>query len=200
MTVKSLQLKKFGVKELKQIVKKYKLGKITKKKKTQLIGMIQSADNLKEILSSLTLPIKKKRVFSEKQLAAQKNFANRNYKKVKPSKELPVKVEKQTTKLPTMSERSSKSIKLDRAKISKQEHEINYQKNKKKKQTKKDFLDEIFGFKEFNFENEIIKIINNVNDEIKLNNFLKLPKKEIHTLLKKKYDDAMSVKQFIKRM
>ena len=75
MAVKINQLKKFSVKQLKAIVKDNKLGKITKKKKAQLIGMISNCDACRDILSKLSLPPKKKqKPPTAKQLAARAAF------------------------------------------------------------------------------------------------------------------------------
>ena len=75
MGVKINQLKKFSVKALKEIVKKNKLGKISKKKKAQLIGLISNCPECKDILSKLSLPLKKaKKPASAKQLAARERF------------------------------------------------------------------------------------------------------------------------------
>jgi len=75
MPVKINQLKKFSVKALKEIVKVNKLGKITKKKKAQLIGMISNCPECRDILSKLSLPIKKKRKPpTAKQVAARAKF------------------------------------------------------------------------------------------------------------------------------
>ncbi len=75
MGVKINQLKKFSVKQLKDIVKSNNLGKITKKKKAQLIGLISNCDECKNILSKLSLPLKKaKKPASAKQLAARAKF------------------------------------------------------------------------------------------------------------------------------
>lgn len=75
MGVKINQLKKFSVKQLKDIVKSNNLGKITKKKKAQLIGLISNCDECKDILSKLSLPLKKAaKPASAKQLAARAKF------------------------------------------------------------------------------------------------------------------------------
>ena len=75
MPIKKNQLKKFLSKDLKAIVKKHKLGKVSKKSKSQLIALIQNCDTCKDILSKLNLPPKKKqKPPSAKQLAARAQF------------------------------------------------------------------------------------------------------------------------------
>lgn len=74
MVVKTSQLKKFLVKELKSIIKEHKLGKVSKLKKPQLLALILNAPNSKDIMSKLAPKIKKKKKFSAKQLASQAKF------------------------------------------------------------------------------------------------------------------------------
>ncbi len=74
MGIKKGQLKKLLVKDLKKIIKTNKIGKITKKTKSQLIAMIQGCDNCVAILKGLSLPIKIKKKASPAQLAAREKF------------------------------------------------------------------------------------------------------------------------------
>ena len=83
MPIKLNQIKKLSVKVLKAVVKANKLGKITKMRKIQLVGMLMSANNVQEIISKLSLPIKKKRPPSAKQLLIRKAFGDRMRKKGK---------------------------------------------------------------------------------------------------------------------
>lgn len=74
MGIKKSGLKKFLVKDLKKIIKENKLGKVSKKTKPQLIAMILESAESRDILSKLSMPVKKKKKFSKKQLEAQARF------------------------------------------------------------------------------------------------------------------------------
>lgn len=224
MAIKPNQLKKFSVKALKKIVKDNKLGKITKKKKAQLVAMIMDAENMKVIISSLNMPVKAKRKFSDKQIAAQQKFANRNRKKnpgsikrgagkikegspldktIKKVKGLfggnpatfsPTKI-KANVDIEDVVDAIDIPVKMkDVKKLVKVAEEVA---DEIKANPTKEFLDEIFGIEVFNFENEIIKIVNEMEDDNKLNKFLSLSKNKIKSLLMKKFNSAMSIQQFI---
>jgi endonuclease/exonuclease/phosphatase family metal-dependent hydrolase len=79
MTIKKNQLKKFRVNELKKIMKEYKI-KGRSGRKGGLIEKIIASSKWDIISKSLTLPVRNKRKFNEKQLAVQKLFASKNKK------------------------------------------------------------------------------------------------------------------------
>ena len=80
--IKSNQLKRFQVKELKDIMRKYKIKKITGTK-PQLLSRIMESESWNQIRVSESIPERKKKVFSEKQIAAQNQFKiNRTTKKI----------------------------------------------------------------------------------------------------------------------
>ena len=226
MAVKPNQLKKFKVKELKNIIKKHKLGKVSKKRKAQLVAMIMSAENVKDILSNLTMPLKKNRKFSVKQLAAQQAFKNRRNKgsmglgggKVQRGSALDNTIQKVLKvfgaerkfkepikpKIPMNTNIDIEDI-VDEIDTPVPIHQVEKLVNAAEEVAEvieanptKTFLDSIFGFQEFDFEEEIIDIVNALEDDEKLNKFLSLPKKEIKSLLMRKYNNALSINQFIK--
>ena len=66
-------VKKYKVSELKAIIRKYKIGKVGGRK-AELVERIVSSDKWNEIRTNESLPEKKKRVFSKKQIEAQQRF------------------------------------------------------------------------------------------------------------------------------
>ena len=82
MTLNRPALKKFRVNELKALIKKYDLGKVGGNKST-LISRIGSSKKWNEIKENESIPIRKKKVFSKKQLEAQQRFSNSRKKAVK---------------------------------------------------------------------------------------------------------------------
>ncbi len=74
MVIKVRDLKKLKVNELKSIIKKNKLGSISKKSKTELMALISTAPNRKDLLDNIDLPVRPKRKFSQAQLDAQQRF------------------------------------------------------------------------------------------------------------------------------
>jgi len=68
---------------------------------------------------------------------------------------------------------------------------------KKSNQTKKEFIDEIFGFEEFDIAKDYNQITDNIDDEKTLIYWRNLPNQEIVNLIKNKYDRGMSIKEFI---
>ena len=76
------QLKKFQVKELKDIMRDNNIKGLSGKK-VELITRIVACPDCAKILKPLSLPIRKKKVFSEKQIAHQQRFAEQNKKYVK---------------------------------------------------------------------------------------------------------------------
>ena len=225
MAIKSNHLKKFKVKELKAIIKKHKLGKVSKKRKAQLVAMIMSADNVRDILSTLTIPVKKNRKFSVKQLASQQAFKNRRTKprnkgsmglgggKVQRGSALDNTIQKvlgvfgaerKDPKIPMNTNIDIEDIvdEIDTPVPIKQVEKLVDAAEEVAEVIEanptKTFLDSIFGFQEFDFEEEIIDIVNALEDDVKLNKFLSKPKKEIKSLLMRKYNNALSIQQFIK--
>ena len=64
MVLKSItNLKKFRVKELKDLIKKHKIGKITGKK-SDLISRISNSDKWKQIKEIENMPVRAKRKFT----------------------------------------------------------------------------------------------------------------------------------------
>lgn len=253
MGIKIHQLKKFSVKALKVIVKKHKLGKVSKKKKAQLIGLISNCDECKNILSKMTLPIKKVKKFSKKQLDAQQKFKamvqdksnklDKSVKKIKKDikkledkgiselKDLArdkgiFKVEELTKKqLINVIETGKNSLKeleetsmaielkpivkdiKKKVVMKKEVKEImediievkeNLIENKKKRLSKRDFLDSIFGVSKFNLRREIKDIMDEIDGE-KLDIFLSLSKKNKKELLQRRFDSAMSLSTLINK-
>ena len=77
MAIKSVSnLRKFNTTELKNIMRKYKIKGLSGKKE-QLVQSIRNNKQWNEIKQTLNIPVRKKRKFSPKQLAAQQAFKNR---------------------------------------------------------------------------------------------------------------------------
>ena len=81
MTITKSQLKKLKVTELKDIMRANGIKGLSKRK-ALLIESIISSSKWESISRGVSLPERKKKVFSEKQLKAQKDFADRRRKKV----------------------------------------------------------------------------------------------------------------------
>ena len=89
MPIKSSQLKKFSMKQLKDIMRKNGIKGLSGKKGS-LIERISNHSSFNTIKESLSLPEKTKRVFSQAQKEAQKRFTE-SRKKVKPLLDLKIK-------------------------------------------------------------------------------------------------------------
>ena len=76
MVLKINHVKKFNIKELKAIIKKHSLGRIGGRK-PELVARIINHQKWLEIKNIESLPVRAKKVFSEKQLAAQQAFKDR---------------------------------------------------------------------------------------------------------------------------
>lgn len=87
MTITKGNLKKFRAPELKAIMKKHGLKGLSGNK-SQLMGRILDSELWNTIKSSENLPVREKRQFSEKQLAAQQKFKDRMSKKKSQVEEL----------------------------------------------------------------------------------------------------------------
>ena len=82
MAIKSNQLKKFQVKELKDLMRKYNIAKITGTKPV-LLSRIMESTHWNIIRMTEAVPPRKKKVFSARQLAAQDKFkVDRTTKKI----------------------------------------------------------------------------------------------------------------------
>ena len=88
-------LKKFRVPELKALIRKYTLGKVSGNKST-LIDRIGSSKKWNEIRNNETIPIRKKKVFSKKQLEAQQRFKKIHIKE-NTTEELDIQAEQELT-------------------------------------------------------------------------------------------------------
>ena len=75
-------MKKLRVNELKALIRKYKIGKVGGRK-SELIDRIANSIHWNDIKTNESIPERKKRVFSKKQIEAQEKFANKNRKKIK---------------------------------------------------------------------------------------------------------------------
>lgn len=101
-------LKKMKVKQLKHLVKKHKVGKITGLKKSQLVGLLVNHPTIKDILKDFKPVIKKKKLVSSKvlerlRLGREKRKANLLLKKgIKKVVKEVVKVEKKLEKVPVV--------------------------------------------------------------------------------------------------
>ena len=89
MPIKQIHLKKFSMKQLKDIMRTHKIKGLSGKK-GHLIERISSHPNFNTIKESLSLPEKTKRVFSQAQKEAQKRFTE-SRKKI-PNKILDLKI------------------------------------------------------------------------------------------------------------
>lgn len=91
--IKPKQLKKLSVGQLKLVIQEYEIGKVSKKKKAELIETILNSEKAAQILDDIdpeTL-VRPKRNFSKKQLENQRKFAERARER-KGKKKLTVKI------------------------------------------------------------------------------------------------------------
>jgi len=198
MPIKLSQLKKFNVKELKAIIKSNRLGKIAKKKKIQLIGMITSCEDCKLIMNGLSLPVRTRKPPSAKQLAARARFsAMVKGKKNKPliggnpatftPLSLPqndIKMREQNKLSIALQEPEKKSVKVEAIKEIK--------KISKKIMGKRDFLDSIFGGSVFNFQRAMMNVIGEIENQDLLGKFLDMSRAKKEKLLLKQFNGSMN--------
>lgn len=216
-------LKLFKVAELKKIIKKHGLGRISKKKKIQLISMILDCDQCDNILQTLEKPIK---VFSKAQLANQQRFKDM----VSNKKQLPKRSEAKIKAIADMNNmRDMKNILkecgsdkkcvikgidkeiskvITNPKTGKKKEDLTDNNMKKldkletirKKVLKTKFLDDIFGIRNpFDFSNELDKILEELQED-KLMNFLSKNHKDRNKLLRNRFDKSKSLTRMIKNM
>ena len=77
--IKPKQLKKLSVGMLKLVIQEYEIGKVSRKRKQELIDTILNSEKAAQILDDIDpeILVKPKRQFSKKQLENQRKFAER---------------------------------------------------------------------------------------------------------------------------
>lgn len=203
------------MKELKAIVKKNNLGKVSKLKKVQLLGLISNCPECKTILNGLTMVVRIRKPPSAKQLAARAKFSL--MVKAKGRKLLPVanEAKKKAEKLlkdalqqpqkviepiKNIIQQPQKVIQPIKEKVIEAKKEVKeLVKIVKKKVPKKDFLDNIFGASLFNLKTEMTNVIEELNEDL-LDKFLGLSKVNKTKMLMKRFNKSSSITKLIKRL
>jgi len=190
------QIKKLNMKQLKQILKSNKVKGYGKMKKGELVDKVKSLPNLQEVLSSIELKKTKKEMRKIKKAT----------KKVKEEidQHTPQTSIEEVETIPTKSvvELKEYNPKLDKEEPMKTLHEVNktIQKVQENKQSKKDFLDSIFGEKKYNYKKELEDVIEECDEDCLLEKLLSMSKKEKDDLMRKKHAGSLSMKSVMKML